>query len=60
MSKRKRGAHDERRRASIEINLLADSEEAGRLGRARRGCSLPFLGSAMVLTALVILRASLA
>lgn len=60
MSQRKRRTRDERRRGPIEINLLAESEEAGPLGRSRRGCALPFLGGAMILTSLEILRLALA
>ena len=46
MSKRKQ-APTERRRAHIEINLLADDEDGGGPSRARRGCSLPFFGGVL-------------
>jgi hypothetical protein len=35
----------ERRKAQVEINLLADVEKTGRL---RRGCAIPFLGGAFL------------
>ena len=44
MSKRKRGPKDDRRRPAIEINLLAEDEGESAFVRARRGCSLPFIG----------------
>ena len=54
MSKRKRGPKDDRRRPSIEMNLLAEDEGTGVFVRARRGCSLPFIGGG-VIGALVVL-----
>ena len=54
MSKRKRGPKDDRRRPAIEINLLAEDEGTGAFVRARRGCSLPFIGGG-VIGALVVL-----
>ena len=49
LSKRKRVPADERRRRSLEINLL-DHEDgsAGVLVRARRGCAIPFFGGALI------------
>jgi len=44
MSKRKRGPKDDRRRPTVELNLLAEHEGEGAFVRARRGCSLPFIG----------------
>lgn len=35
----------ERRKAQVEINLLADVETSGRL---RRGCSIPFFGGSLL------------
>jgi len=54
MSKRKRGPKDDRRRPAVEINLLAEDEGTGVFVRARRGCSLPFIGGG-VMGALVVL-----
>jgi len=54
MSKRKRGPKDDRRRPAIEINLLAEDEGTGVFVRARRGCSLPFIGGGLI-GALVVL-----
>ncbi len=54
MSKRKRGPKDDRRRPAVEINLLAEDEGTGVFVRARRGCSLPFIGGG-VIGALVVL-----
>jgi len=53
MSKRKK-QQPERRRAQIEINLLADEEEKGGLPLARRGCSLPFLGGVLAVLGLLV------
>lgn len=44
MSKRKQFPGDERRKEHVEVNLLAESDERGPLAKARRGCTLPFLG----------------
>jgi hypothetical protein len=57
MSKRKQAPKDDRRRPGVEINLLAEHEESRILVRARRGCSLPFIGG--LLTALAMLVALL-
>lgn len=48
MSKRKRGPKDDRRRPPIEMNLLDEDEGTGVFGRARRGCSLPFIGGGVI------------
>lgn len=44
MKKRRQKPSEERRRAQVEVNLLAENE--GRvIGKTRgRGCSLPFFG----------------
>ncbi len=54
MSKRKRGPKDDRRRPALEMNLLAEDEGTGVFVRARRGCSLPFIGGGLI-GALVVL-----
>jgi hypothetical protein len=44
VKKRRQQPLDERRRAQVEVNLLAENE-GGRAIRTRgRGCALPFLG----------------
>ena len=53
---RRRAPREERRRAAIEINLLVEHEDPGPLDRRRRGCALPFLGGAMLLTSLELIR----
>jgi len=47
MSKRKRGPKEDRRRPAIEMNLL-DEDGGSVFVRARRGCSLPFIGGGVV------------
>lgn len=51
MSKRKVPA-EERRRATPEINLLAEASDRGVLDKARKGCSIPFLGGGLMITML--------
>jgi hypothetical protein len=46
--KRKRGPKDDRRRPAVEMNLLAEDDGAGAFVRARRGCSLPFIGGGVI------------
>lgn len=52
MSKRK-APSEERRRPSPEINLLAGGSERGVFSKARRGCSIPFLGGSLLPAALL-------
>jgi hypothetical protein len=59
MSKRKRGPKDDRRRPAVEVNLLAEDDGTGVFVRARRGCSLPFIGGG-VIAALLLLATQLA
>ena len=55
MSKHKQPS-EERRRPTPEINLLAGSGQRTVFGKARKGCSLPFLGgSALALLLLAAL-----
>lgn len=49
MSKRKKAPNEERRRDQVEVNLLADSQNRGGLAKARRGCTLPFLGGSLLI-----------
>ncbi len=56
--RRKKAPREERRREHVELNLLAQNEERGSRARARRGCSIPFLGGSLLVIALeVALRA---
>jgi hypothetical protein len=61
LKKKRRDQHgDERRKAQVEVNLLAESEGSGRvITKARRGCALPFFGTALLLTFAGILHLSL-
>lgn len=52
MSKRKVPT-EERRRATPEINLLGSNSGSGKFAKARRGCSLPFVGITVLLLALL-------
>ena len=54
MSKRKDASRDERRRAQVEVNLLAETEGGRVITKTRRGCSLPFLGGLLILTFAVV------
>ena len=54
MSKRKRGPKDDRRRPAVEMNLLSEDEGAGVFVRARRGCSLPFIGGGVIVALLLL------
>jgi hypothetical protein len=49
LRKRKRAPSEERRRDQVEINLLAESQDRGGLAKARRGCTLPFLGGSLLI-----------
>jgi hypothetical protein len=60
LSKRKQFSGDERRKEHVEVNLLAGSPEPGPLSKARRGCSLPFLGGSAFVMVLGLLHAILA
>jgi len=56
VSKRKAAPREDRRRRAIEINLLAEQDEGRNvLGRARRGCSLPFIGGALLIVLVQLL-----
>jgi len=57
--KRKRAPKDDRRRPAVEMNLLAEDGGTGVFRRARRGCSLPFVGGG-VLGAVLLLATHLA
>ena len=56
MSKRKAPAV-ERRRPTPEINLLASGSQRNVFAKARKGCSIPFLGGSLLtaLTAVMLL-----
>jgi len=59
LSRRKKPPREERRREHVEVNLLAESEQKGGRAKARRGCSLPFLGGLLVLGVVAALHAGL-
>jgi hypothetical protein len=45
MKKRRQQPLDDRRRAQVEVNLLAESEGGRVISKTRgRGCALPFFG----------------
>ena len=52
MKRRRDGHQDERRKARVEMNLVAERDGDHKpLDKARRGCSLPFLGGIVLLAA---------
>lgn len=56
MTKRGDQPREERRKAQVEVNLLAENESSGRvINKARRGCTLQFLGGTGVF--LIVLEA---
>jgi hypothetical protein len=58
--KRRDQQGDDRRKAQVEVNLLAESEGTGRvITNARRGCALPFFGTGAILIAVEAVRAGL-
>lgn len=59
MSKRREQHGEERRTPQVEVNLLAESEGGRVITKARQGCSLPFLGAALLLTLAGIVHLSL-
>jgi hypothetical protein len=59
LSKRKKAPNEERRRDQLEVNLLADSQDRGGLAKARRGCTLPFLGGSLLIIVFVVLHTAL-
>ena len=61
MKKRRRQPPEERRKAQVEVNLLAESEGGrGISKRGGRGCTLPFFGgTGLLLIVLEAVRAGL-
>jgi hypothetical protein len=59
MKKRKQGPREERRRQSVEINLLLEKDDHKAQAQVRRGCTLPFLGGVLVLGTTAALHAGL-
>jgi len=61
LKKRRQQPQDERRRAQVEVNLLAESEGGSVISKTRRrGCALPFLGgTGLLVIVLEAARASL-
>jgi len=60
LSKQKKFQGEERRKEQVEVNLLAGSEVRRPRAKARRGCSLPFLGGSLLVVALVLVHVLLA
>jgi hypothetical protein len=61
VKKRRRDPADERRKAQVEVNLLAENEGGRVISNTRgRGCTLPFFGgTGLFLVALEAVRAGL-
>jgi hypothetical protein len=58
VTKRGDQAREERRKAQVEVNLLAENESGGRvISKTRRGCTLPFFGGTGLF--LIVLEAAL-
>jgi hypothetical protein len=51
--KRRQQPREDRRRAQVEVNLLAESEGGKVITKSRRGCALPFFGSSLLVIGLV-------
>lgn len=52
--KRRQQPREERRRAQVEVNLLAESEGGGKvISKTRGGCTIPFLGGGGVFLVVV-------
>jgi len=58
LSKRKGASRDERRTAQVEVNLLAESEGGRVITKTRRGCTIPFVGGAVILAIAVVAHAA--
>lgn len=59
MSRRKQGPREERRREQVEVNLLSQGQDRGNHAKARRGCTLPFLGVSLLIVILGLVHAGL-
>jgi hypothetical protein len=59
LTRRREKAHEERRKPRVEVNLLAESEGGRVITKTRRGCTFPFLGTALLLIVLEAVRAGL-
>jgi hypothetical protein len=59
LSRRKQGPREERRREQVEVNLLSQGQDRGNLAKARRGCTLPFLGVSLLIVILGLVHAGL-
>lgn len=57
--KRKQAPREERRREQVEVNLLTQNQERGNVAKARRGCTLPFLGGSLLAIAIELVHAGL-
>lgn len=59
MRKRRDQHGEERRKAQVEVNLLAESEGGRVITKAGRGCTLPFFGVGAFLIVIEALRTGL-
>ena len=59
MKRRRNQQRDERRQAQVEVNLLAENEGGLVISKTRRGCTLPFLSTGLLLILLEAVRAGL-
>jgi hypothetical protein len=55
LKKRRQQPREERRKTQVEVNLLAENEGGRVISKARRGCTIPFLGGGGLL--LIVLEA---
>ena len=59
MKRRRQQPREERRKAQVEVNLLAENEGGRVISKTRRGCTIPFLGGGLLLIVLEAVRAGL-
>jgi hypothetical protein len=59
LSKRREHHREERRKPHVEVNLLAENEGGRVINKARRGCTLPFFGTGVLLFVIEAVRAGL-
>lgn len=55
MKKRRQQQREERRKAGIEVNLLAETEGGRVITRTRSGCAIPFLSAGLFLIVLFLI-----
>jgi hypothetical protein len=59
LSKRREQHRAERRKPQVEVNLLDENEAGLVITKARRGCTLPFFGTGVLLFVIEAVRAGL-